>query len=300
VMAGSRQGTSTSRIGLPSFLLCREARREPSRSAQCAEWADARQDAGKRVPQALLVLHEALGEKGVKVQRVSSHPSLTLPRPGEGSGTYRISCCDMGFSDREGLRFVSDGGGRGGELDGARLQVPGARQERRLDGEPLRLASSLEPGAWHLEPERSDLQQAQLAGPRDGADAAIRAQFAVEIEDVPFHGPYGEIELCRDLFVGQARRQQTQHFHLPIAKRLDQGGGAARGRHAGGLLSFTRRSEQLAHRLRGRYSCRGARPPRGGSRGLCRCLAVRRPVRGPGGCRRAGDRSARPPCDSSA
>jgi hypothetical protein len=69
-------------------------------------------------------------------------------------------------------------------------------------------------------PEARGLEEAQLAGARDGAETAPHLQLAVDVMQVPLHGEHTQEELHRDLLVREPLGQQTQHFPLPLAQRF--------------------------------------------------------------------------------
>jgi hypothetical protein len=61
-------------------------------------------------------------------------------------------------------------------------------------------------------------QQAALVGERDGLDAVPQAEFGQYPGEVGLHGLLTEVQLCRDLPVGEVSGDQPEHVDLPFGE----------------------------------------------------------------------------------
>ena len=58
------------------------------------------------------------------------------------------------------------------------------------------------------------LDQPMLHGKGGSGCAILRADFVEDIGEVGVDGPHAQVQLFRDLAIGEARRHQTQHFNF--------------------------------------------------------------------------------------
>ncbi len=73
------------------------------------------------------------------------------------------------------------------------------------------------------------LQQGECSGTNDGLGAALHAQFATEVIDVPLDRVHTQHEVLGNLAVGGTFQQQAQHLALALSERFHQRIGASRG-----------------------------------------------------------------------
>jgi hypothetical protein len=82
-----------------------------------------------------------------------------------------------------------------------------------------------------------ELQKVEIPGPGDGLRAALHAQFAAEVIDVPLDRVHAQDKATSDIAVGGTRKQQPQHLTLALGQRFHKRPQARRGgKKSRGLL----------------------------------------------------------------
>src|SRR6516164_6609191 len=73
------------------------------------------------------------------------------------------------------------------------------------------------------------LQQVESPGAGDDLNAALHAEFAAEVVDVPLDRAHTHDEAAGDFAVGSAFQQQAQHLALALSQSVQHQAGVRRG-----------------------------------------------------------------------
>lgn len=75
---------------------------------------------------------------------------------------------------------------------------------------------------------RGELDEVEHSSFHDSLRAALHAQFATDVVDVPLHCVDAQDEATSDLAVGRALQQEPQHLAFPLGERFHERVGARR------------------------------------------------------------------------